>query len=127
MPFERAVEYALSAPPPPRGPTARQGSMSAAATPAPPAPSPTGAADTPLTARELEVAQLLARGRTNRQIADELVIAERTASTHVTHILSKLGFSTRSQVAVWAVERGLHAPPHRLIRSGSPTVLSSNT
>ena len=55
----------------------------------------------------LEVALLLARGLTNRQVAEELVISERTASTHVTHILNKLGFSTRSQVAAWAVERGL--------------------
>ena len=50
---------------------------------------------------------LLARGFTNRQVAEELVISKRTASTHVTHILTKLGFSTRSQVAAWAVERGL--------------------
>ena len=67
-----------------------------------------GLADSPLSARELEVALLIARGLTNRQVAEELVISERTASTHVTHILNKLGFSTRSQVAAWAVEHGLH-------------------
>ncbi|HZO28041.1 MAG TPA: tetratricopeptide repeat protein, partial [Chloroflexota bacterium] len=95
MPFERAVEYALTAPP------ARR-SM----TPAPP-PHASADVDTPLTTRELEVARLLARGFTNRQVAEELVIADRTATTHVTHILTKLGFSTRSQVAAWAVEQGL--------------------
>jgi non-specific serine/threonine protein kinase len=61
----------------------------------------------PLSAREHDAAALLARGLTNRQIAAELVIAERTASTHVAHILSKLGFSTRTQIAAWVVERGL--------------------
>jgi DNA-binding NarL/FixJ family response regulator len=60
-----------------------------------------------LTARELEVAALVARGLTNRQIAAALSIAERTVGTHLTNILGKLGFTSRSQVAVWAVERGL--------------------
>jgi DNA-binding CsgD family transcriptional regulator len=54
-----------------------------------------------LSARELEVAQLLAEGLTNRQIAQRLVISERTAQNHVQHILTKLGFSSRSQIAVW--------------------------
>ena len=49
---------------------------------------------------------LLARGLTNRQIADALVIAERTTSTHVTNILGKLGFVNRAQVAAWIVEHG---------------------
>ena len=62
---------------------------------------------TSLSARELEVVALLARGLTNRQIAEMLVISERTATTHVSHILNKLGFSSRSQIAAWAVERGL--------------------
>jgi len=61
----------------------------------------------PLSSREREVAALLARGLTNRQIATELVIAERTASTHVAHILNKLSFSTRTQIAAWAIEHGL--------------------
>jgi predicted ATPase/DNA-binding NarL/FixJ family response regulator/tetratricopeptide (TPR) repeat protein len=109
--FERAVEYALTAPPVPRGPTARE--ASALETAGPPAPTPmppmtNGLVESPLSARELEVALLLARGLTNRQVAEALVISERTASTHVTHILTKLGFSTRSQVAAWVVERGLH-------------------
>jgi DNA-binding NarL/FixJ family response regulator len=55
-----------------------------------------------LTAREGEVAALIARGLTNRQIAAELYISERTAQNHVQNILTKLGFNSRSQVAVWA-------------------------
>jgi DNA-binding CsgD family transcriptional regulator len=54
-----------------------------------------------LTAREREVAALVASGRTNAEIARELVVSERTAENHVQHILSKLGFSNRSQVAAW--------------------------
>ena len=48
-----------------------------------------------------ESRELLAEGLTNRQIAQRLVISERTAQNHVQHILTKLGFSTRSQIAVW--------------------------
>lgn len=59
----------------------------------------------PLTPREREVALLVAQGLTNRQIANRLVISERTADTHVANILSKLRFATRSQVAVWAAAR----------------------
>ena len=61
----------------------------------------------PLSSREHEVAVLLARGFTNRQVAAELVIAERTASTHVAHILNKLRFSSRTQIAAWAIEHHL--------------------
>ena len=64
----------------------------------------------PLSAREEEVAALIARGLTNRQIAAELVIAERTAGSHVAHILDKLGFTTRAQIAAWAAKRGLAGP-----------------
>ena len=64
-----------------------------------------------LTAREHEVATLVARGKSNREIAATLVIAERTAETHVEHILSKLAFSSRSQIAAWMVERELTAQP----------------
>ena len=56
----------------------------------------------PLSRRELEVAGLVAEGLTNRQIAGRLVISERTAQNHVQHILTKLGFTTRSQIAAWA-------------------------
>src|SRR5215470_12403792 len=55
-----------------------------------------------LTRRESEIAELIARGLTNRQIARLLHIAERTAENHVQHILTKLGFQNRSQIAAWA-------------------------
>jgi len=61
----------------------------------------------PLTRRERDVAALVARGHSNRRIAEELVISERTAANHVEHILGKLGFHARAQIAAWATERGL--------------------
>jgi len=61
-------------------------------------------ADNPLSAREREVAALIAAGHTNREIGAQLVITEWTADTHVRHILSKLGLRSRSQVAAWAVK-----------------------
>jgi DNA-binding NarL/FixJ family response regulator len=57
--------------------------------------------DPVLSPREEEVAALVAEGLTNRQIAQRLVISERTAQNHVQHILTKLGFATRGQVAAW--------------------------
>src|SRR6266511_581854 len=66
---------------------------------------PTGTAPGPLTAREEEVAELVSRGLTNRAIAEALVVSERTAQNHVQHILTKLGFTARSQVAAWVVSR----------------------
>ncbi len=60
-----------------------------------------------LTRREREVARLIAEGKSNREIADVLVIAERTVEGHVSNILSKLGFRSRSQISVWVVENGL--------------------
>jgi DNA-binding NarL/FixJ family response regulator len=63
----------------------------------------------PLTAREQEVARLIARGLTNRQIADELVISLHTAQRHVENILSKLALSARTHVAAWAISEGLPA------------------
>ncbi len=62
----------------------------------------------PLTAREHEIVVLIARGLSNRQIADELVISPATAARHVANILSKLGFTSRTQVASWAAR---HEPP----------------
>jgi DNA-binding NarL/FixJ family response regulator len=56
---------------------------------------------------EREVAVLIAQGKTNREIADTLVVSHRTVETHVSTILSKLGVSSRSRIAVWAVEVGL--------------------
>ncbi|MFC9505589.1 LuxR C-terminal-related transcriptional regulator [Streptomyces sp. NPDC057002] len=58
-----------------------------------------------LTRRESEVARLVAEGLANQQIADRLVIARRTAEGHVERILSKLGFSNRSQIAAWVTAR----------------------
>ncbi len=60
-----------------------------------------------LTAREREISALIAQGKTNREIAEELVISETTAERHVANILSKLRFNSRTQIAVWAVEKGL--------------------
>ena len=54
-----------------------------------------------LTRREREVAELLAEGRSNKEIAAALVVSQRTAESHVEHILTKLGFTSRSQVASW--------------------------
>ncbi|MFC4909807.1 ATP-binding protein [Actinomadura gamaensis] len=71
-----------------------------------PAPSPDAASGTqPLTRRELEIADLVAEGLTNREIAERLVIAKRTVDSHLEHILAKLGFTSRTRVATWAVER----------------------
>ena len=66
--------------------------------------------DTVVSRREAEVARLVAEGLTNRQIADRLVISERTAQNHVQHILTKLGFSNRSQIAAWWVRAGMSTP-----------------
>jgi DNA-binding NarL/FixJ family response regulator len=60
-----------------------------------------------LTPRELEVLAQLARGRANKAIAFELGVSERTVKTHVSNILAKLGFTDRTQAAVYAVEHGL--------------------
>lgn len=49
----------------------------------------------------------MAQGKTNRDMAAELVLGERTIETHVGNVLSKLGFTSRSQIAAWAVETGL--------------------
>jgi DNA-binding NarL/FixJ family response regulator len=62
---------------------------------------------TQLTPREREVATLVARGLTNRQIAANLVIAERTADVHVSNILNKLTLNSRAQLAAWVVRHGL--------------------
>jgi DNA-binding CsgD family transcriptional regulator/tetratricopeptide (TPR) repeat protein len=59
----------------------------------------------PLSSREQEVAALVASGLTNREIAARLVISPKTASTHVEHILTKLGASRRAEIAVWVTRR----------------------
>jgi len=92
-PLERVEELALAATQPP-------------ATPAAPVPGHArGALE--LSPREHEVAVLLAQELTNRQIAERLVITERTVAAHIEHILGKLGFASRHQMGVWATEHGL--------------------
>ena len=65
------------------------------------------AADQALTRREREVLELIARGRSNKRIAFELGISEKTVKTHVGHVLAKLGVSDRTQAALLAVREGL--------------------
>ena len=86
---EQAAEYALS--------------EVRAAPPAAPSPErpPAGEPTAKLSRREKELAELLARGLTNRQIAKELVLSERTVENHVSNILKKLKLSSRSEVAAW--------------------------
>jgi two-component system, NarL family, response regulator LiaR len=64
-------------------------------------------ADQGLTRRELEVLELIAQGRSNKRIALELGISEKTVKTHVGHVLAKLGVSDRTQAALLAVREGL--------------------
>jgi non-specific serine/threonine protein kinase len=83
--FDAAIAYALGekapTPPPATGETAK------------------------LTKRERQIAEAVAEGLTNRAIATRLVISPRTVQGHVEHILSKLGFNTRAQIAAWVVEQ----------------------
>jgi DNA-binding NarL/FixJ family response regulator len=60
-----------------------------------------------MTARELDVLRVVGSGKANKEIAAELGISERTARTHVSNILSKLGLHSRTQAALWAVREGL--------------------
>ena len=66
----------------------------------------------PLTAREYDVARLISEGRTNAEIADKLGIAPKTASSHVEHILAKLGASRRAEIAAWASTVERSPAPH---------------
>lgn len=79
--------------------------------PAPAAPS--SEQDTVLTARELEIAELIAEGLSNRQIATRFTLSVRTVETHVQHIMLKLGFRSRTQIASWLAQQHAtgHAPP----------------
>ena len=88
----------------------------------------------PLTAREFAVARLIAEGLTNAEIATELSIASRTASSHVEHILAKLGASRRTEIASWVATTGRatvgargweDAAPSRTADQRPETVLSS--
>lgn len=88
MPLDLVIDYAL-------------GRVALPAT-APPSPASDKAPGiSPLTAREMEVARLVTQGLSNREIARTLVISERTADAHVEHILNKLGFNSRAQIAAW--------------------------
>jgi predicted ATPase/DNA-binding CsgD family transcriptional regulator len=88
MPTAPAVALALREPPP-------------TATARPPSTAPAH-----LTQRERDVAALIAKGLSNRQVAAQMIISVRTAESHVQHIMAKLGFNTRSQIAVWAAGDG---------------------
>lgn len=61
----------------------------------------------PLTEREMQILQLVARGLSNQQIAEELVISERTARTHISNILAKLHLANRTQAALYALRQGI--------------------
>jgi DNA-binding CsgD family transcriptional regulator len=77
---------------------------------APEAPTPprvTRRRQGPLSPREQEVAGLIARGLSNRAIAGELQITEKTAANHIEHMMTKLDLRTRAQIAIWAVQHGL--------------------
>jgi DNA-binding NarL/FixJ family response regulator len=66
----------------------------------------------PLTRRELEVAGLVARGLSNRQIASELHLSQRTVENHIAKILRKLALASRAQIAAWAIEQRLLVKPN---------------
>ncbi|MEU4492016.1 LuxR C-terminal-related transcriptional regulator [Streptomyces sp. NPDC023998] len=85
--YDEVLGYALEAPPAAGEPSAEDERPS------------------PLTRRENEIARLVAQGLSNKEIAATLVIAQRTAEGHIEHILSKLGFTSRAQVAVWVFEQ----------------------
>ncbi|EME56954.1 LuxR family transcriptional regulator [Amycolatopsis decaplanina DSM 44594] len=89
--FDDAIAYALDEQPPP------------------PEPAPSFDGRELLTRREREVAELVAEGLTNQQIATRLVIAKRTAEGHVERILNKLGLPNRTRIATWAAEHGAAA------------------
>jgi DNA-binding NarL/FixJ family response regulator len=59
----------------------------------------------PLTRREREVAALVTKGRSNREIAEHFVLSERTVETHVSRILNKLALTSRTQLAAWVLTR----------------------
>lgn len=69
--------------------------------------------DTPsgLTRREREVTELVAAGMSNKDIAAALVVSQRTAEAHVQHVLAKLGFTSRAQLAAWAAAQHAEEQP----------------
>jgi len=120
MPLEQAIAEALATPDePPTGtefPPGNEEETSSVVPPGPPLSQSPGALSPRralkqhfggLTSREREVACLVAQGKSNRAIADELVVGVSTVEAHITHIFTKLGFSSRAQIAAWAVDKGL--------------------
>jgi DNA-binding CsgD family transcriptional regulator len=116
-PVEEAVELALGeaeARAPSSAPDTVIGSQTPLATAGPAAS--TRSSNTPetlpgrLTAREQEVAVLIAQGLNRRQIAEQFVLSPRTVDTHTANILSKLGFSGRAQIGAWIAAQGLLLP-----------------
>jgi DNA-binding NarL/FixJ family response regulator len=89
MAADEAVDYALLGEARSRGPAR-----------------PESTAD-PLTARERQVAELIARGLTSREIAAELIVSEKTVDAHADHIRSKLGVRSRAEIAAWVARQGL--------------------
>jgi len=89
MSLEQAVDYALKIPHKPETSVASE------------------EAQDRLTTREREVATLIGQGKTNGEIATELVLSKRTVESHVSKILSKLGLTNRGQIMRWTIERGL--------------------
>jgi len=71
---------------------------------------PASGSDSPLSAREREVVQLVARGLTNVETAEQLFISKRTVETHIDHIKQKLGHGSRSEVIAWALRESLDSP-----------------
>jgi DNA-binding CsgD family transcriptional regulator len=98
MTFEEAVEYAISSE-----------RAATSASPAPDHPSAVKQSST-LTAREGEVAAMVVRGLSNRQIASELFLSEHTVKKHISKILRKLGLASRAEIAAWATEQLLLTP-----------------
>jgi DNA-binding NarL/FixJ family response regulator len=102
---------------PPAVPSAPASAPTTPAEPArPPLPART-AAGMPideLTEREREILRYIARGDNNREIGETLFITEGTARLHVKHILSKLGFTSRAQIAAWVVDQGLGSAPQAI-------------
>jgi predicted ATPase/DNA-binding CsgD family transcriptional regulator len=104
LPAEDGVAYALQQP---QQPPARP--------PDKPPSTPAVPAERSLTRREREVARLVAEGCSNKQIAAELVIAQRTAEGHVERILAKLGFTSRTQLAAWVAAAQPDGENHELM------------
>jgi len=99
MGLEEAVEYALS-----------EEESSAATSNVPERSSTDARLPVVLTHREEEIAVLVTRGLTNRQIASVLVISEHTVATHVRRTLKKLNLHSRAQLGSWLAEQGLSSP-----------------